>query len=86
MAQGQKQASIGAEPYEYGRGEFLLSCVEMPSAMRVSVDEGKPYLAMVIELDIPLLARLFDENCMLDYEIPQNFTLILKKLKKYTQP
>ena len=61
VAQGQKQASIGAEPYEYGRGEFLLSCVEMPSSMRVSVDEGKPYLAMVIELDIPLLARLFDE-------------------------
>ena len=61
VAQGQKQASIGAEPYEYGRGEFLLSCVEMPSAMRVSVDEGKPYLAMVIELDIPILARLFDE-------------------------
>ena len=61
VAQGQKQASIGTEPYEYGRGNFLLSCVEMPSAMRVNVDEGKPYLAMIIELDIPLLARLFDE-------------------------
>lgn len=61
VAQGQKQASIGAEPYEYGRGDFLLSCVDMPSAMRVSVDEGKPYLAMLIELDIPLLAQLFDE-------------------------
>ena len=61
VAQGQKQASIGTEPYEYGRGDFLLSCVEMPSSMRVNVDEGKPYLAMIIELDIPLLARLFDE-------------------------
>ena len=61
VAQGQKQASIGTEPYEYGRGDFLLTCVEMPGFMRVSVDDGKPYLAMVIELDIPLLARLFDE-------------------------
>ena len=61
VAQGQKQASIGAEPYEYGRGDFLLSCVDMPSAMRVNVDDGKPYLAIIIELDIPLLAQLFDE-------------------------
>ena len=60
-AQGVKQASIGTEPYEYGRGQFLLSCVEMPSAVRISVEEGKPYLAMVMELDIPLLAQLFEE-------------------------
>ena len=61
VAQGQKHASIGSNPYEYGRGDFLLSCVEMPGAMRVDVDEGKPYLAMVIELDIALLTQIFDE-------------------------
>ena len=60
-AQGQKQASIGADPYEYGRGQFLLSCVEMPSSLRVNVEDGKPYLAMVVELDIPLLFQLFEE-------------------------
>lgn len=59
--QGQKRAAIGTEEYEYGRGQFLLSCVEMPSAMRVKVEDGKPYLAMVAELDIPLLFQLFEE-------------------------
>ena len=61
VAQGLKRASIGTEPYEYGRGNFLLSCVEMPGAMRVCVEKGKPYLALAVELDIPLLSRIFDE-------------------------
>lgn len=60
VAQGVKQASIGTEAYEYGRGNFLVSCVEMPSVMRV-IAEDKPYLAVVIDLDIPLLSALFDE-------------------------
>ncbi len=60
-AQGQKHASIGSEPYEYGCGQFLLSCVEMPGSLRVNVEEGKPYLALVMELDIPLLFQLFEE-------------------------
>ena len=60
VAQGVKQASIGTEAYEYGRGDFLLSCVEMPSVMRVS-SEDKPYFAIAIDLDIPLLSSFFDE-------------------------
>lgn len=60
VAQGLKQASIGTESYEYGRGNFLLSCVEMPSVMRVTA-EDKPYFAIAIDLDIPLLSSFFDE-------------------------
>ena len=60
-AQGGKQAVIGAESYEYGCGQFLLSCVEMPSSMKIVTEEGKPYLALVVELDIPLLSQIFEQ-------------------------
>ena len=60
-SQGGKQAVIGAESYEYGCGQFLLSSVDMPSSIKIVTEEGKPYLALVVELDIPLLSQIFDE-------------------------
>ena len=60
-SQGGKQAVIGAESYEYGCGQFLLNCVEMPSSMKIVTEDGSPYLALVMELDIHLLSQIFDE-------------------------
>lgn len=59
IVRGAKQVLLGEDVYHYAAGEFLSVAVEMPGVGQVTeAPEGKPYLAMAVELDVRLLGEL----------------------------
>ena len=61
VVQGSKQATIGTKELCYRRGQYILCCVDMPSAFIVSGSSEEPYLTVSFRLDFPLLAEIFRE-------------------------
>lgn len=58
ILRGRKEVSIGAQTTSFGAGECLLVSHDLP--VRSSVTEA-PYLALVLELDIATVRRLYDQ-------------------------
>jgi len=57
--QGAKQALIGTDSYVYGDGRFLITSVDLPAVLQVaSASPERPYLSVVLTLDLELLAQL----------------------------
>lgn len=58
ILQGRKQVAIGDETLSFGPGECLLVSHDLPVTSRIS---KAPYLALVFEIDLPTVRRLYGE-------------------------
>jgi AraC-like DNA-binding protein len=58
ILQGRKQVSVGEQTFSFGPGECLLVSHDMPVRSRIT---RAPYLALVLELDVGTIRKLYDE-------------------------
>ncbi len=58
ILQGRKQVSIGGQTLSFGPGECLLVSHDLPVCSRIT---KAPYLALVFELDVATIRKLYDE-------------------------
>lgn len=58
ILQGRKETEIGEQTLSFGAGECLLVSHDLPVRSRIT---KAPYLALVLELEVASLRRLYDE-------------------------
>jgi len=58
ILQGRKQVSIGEQTLSFGPGECLLVSHDLPVCSRIT---NAPYLALVLEVDVATIRKLYDE-------------------------
>jgi AraC-like DNA-binding protein len=58
ILQGRKQVSIGEQTLSFGPGECLLVSHDLPVCSRIT---KAPYLALVLEVDVAAVRKLYDE-------------------------
>jgi AraC-like DNA-binding protein len=58
ILQGRKQVSIGEQTLSFGPGECLLVSHDLPVRSRIT---KAPYLALVLEVDVAAVRKLYDE-------------------------
>jgi AraC-like DNA-binding protein len=58
ILQGRKQVSIGERILSFGPGECLLVSHDLPVCSRIT---KAPYLALVLEVDVATIRKLYDE-------------------------
>jgi AraC-like DNA-binding protein len=58
ILQGRKQVSIGERTLSFGPGECLLVSHDLPVCSRIT---KAPYLALVFEVDVAIIRKLYDE-------------------------
>jgi len=58
ILQGRKQISLGEETWSFGPGECLLVSHDLPVRSRIT---KAPYLALVFEVDVATVRKLYDE-------------------------
>jgi len=58
ILQGKKQVSIGEQMLSFGPGECLLVSHDLPVRSRIT---RAPYLALVFEVDVATIRKLYDE-------------------------
>jgi AraC-like DNA-binding protein len=58
ILRGRKQVSIGEQSVSFGPGECLLVSHDLPVRSRIT---KAPYLALVLEIDVATIRRLYDE-------------------------
>jgi AraC-like DNA-binding protein len=58
ILQGRKQVSIGEQTLSFGPGECLLVSHDLPVRSRIT---EAPYLALVFEVDVATIRKLYDE-------------------------
>lgn len=62
VLQGTKQVALGEAVRDFGAGRGLLVNVQVPVVSRVTcASRDKPYLALALKLDLPLLHELADQ-------------------------
>ena len=69
--QGRRSVSAGGETCEYGCGQYILNCVDAPCIMHGPVGE-EPFLALSMDLDPALLARIYGDMEALDEPSSEN--------------
>lgn len=58
ILQGKKETEIGGKALSFGAGECLLVSHDLPVRSRITI---APYLALVLELEVASLRRLYEE-------------------------
>lgn len=58
ILQGRKQVTIGEQTLSFGPGECLLVSHDLPVLSRIT---KAPYLALVLEVDVATIRKLYDE-------------------------
>jgi AraC-like DNA-binding protein len=58
ILRGRKQISIGERSFSFGPGECLLVSHDLPVRSRIT---KAPYLALVLEIDVATIRKLYDE-------------------------
>lgn len=62
ILQGTKHSVLGSEEIIFGRGQYIITNIDIPSCCYVSeASPEKPYLALYIELDANIIAELLHE-------------------------
>lgn len=60
--QGAKQVMLGDEVFDYGELQYLVVSLDLPILGRVThAASGKPFLAMVIEIDVNLMREVMEQ-------------------------
>ncbi|SIR40992.1 AraC-type DNA-binding protein [Shewanella morhuae] len=63
IAQGKKRVLLGDESYIYDDNHFLVSSVGLPViANIIEASDERPYLGLVLELDLLMISELIAEN------------------------
>lgn len=63
IAQGRKRVDLGAKSFLYGESQFLLTSVELPIVSQlVEASEERPYLALLLKLDMSAVRDLLTEE------------------------
>lgn len=67
IAQGTKRVFLGEDTYVYDRNHYLISSVDLPTVVQIiKASREKPYLGLVLRLDIREMSKL-----MVDSNLPQ---------------
>ena len=62
VLQGAKRVALGGESFDFGAGESLLITADVPTVSQITrAALGTPYLALVLELDLAVIAELVAE-------------------------
>ena len=62
VLQGAKQVMLGSSSFDFGAGDSLLITADVPTASRITrATLGTPYIALVVELDLAVVADLVTE-------------------------
>jgi AraC-like DNA-binding protein len=62
VAQGAKRVMLGGQTYEYGAGHSLVSAIDLPTSSQITLaTPGRPYLCMLLALDLKRIAELIAE-------------------------
>jgi len=68
VLQGQKHMLYGDENLIYGKGQYVVSCTDIPVSSRVAqASEDEPFVVLILELDSNIIS-----NLILETELPQN--------------
>ncbi|MFD2167846.1 AraC family transcriptional regulator N-terminal domain-containing protein [Thalassotalea euphylliae] len=65
VAQGQKQIFFDQQTYRYNPDNYLVLTVPLPAECETTVEDGKPLLSLMIDLNMSILnelVRVFDEH------------------------
>lgn len=63
IAQGAKRVLLGEETYVYDASRFLISSVDLPVVANIlEASEKKPYLGLVLELDLQEISQLIVDS------------------------
>ncbi|WP_213714169.1 AraC family transcriptional regulator [Cedecea lapagei] len=75
IAQGKKQTLVGNEVYIHDETRFLLTSIDLPTiAEVVDASEDKPYLSILIKLDLQIVRELITEIDLLDIDPAVTFS------------
>lgn len=59
VLQGEKQVLIGNEIFSYGRGQSMLTTIDLPAVSRVTkASYSEPFLGMMLKLDIGMITEI----------------------------
>lgn len=62
ILQGSKKVAVGNREIEFGVGESLIVSHELPVLSRITqASKDKPYLALVLGIDLSIIRNLYDE-------------------------
>ncbi len=68
VLQGQKHMLYGSEKLIYERGQYVISCTDIPVSSRVSIaTENDPFVVLILELDSNIIS-----NLILETKFPQD--------------
>ncbi|KXO87390.1 AraC family transcriptional regulator [Acinetobacter venetianus] len=73
ILQGEKQVLIGNEIFSYGRGQTMLTTIDLPAVSRVTqASYTEPFLGMMLKLDIGMITEIAGnmENIHVTENIP----------------
>lgn len=73
ILQGEKQVLIGNDIFSYGRGQTMLTTIDLPAVSRVTqASYSGPFLGMMLKLDIGLITEIVGnmENIPIASNIP----------------
>lgn len=84
IAQGMKRVILGEETYVYDASQFLISSVDLPVVANiVEASADKPYVGIVLELDLKEISQLIVESGMRFHQSKQTQTgMALGKLNR----
>ena len=72
ILQGRKETHVGARQVSFTAGESLIVSHQLPVISRVTeATEMKPYVALVLELDMDIVRSLYDEISEIEIEEEQ---------------
>lgn len=75
IAQGVKRVILGEETYVYDASQFLISSVDLPIVANiVEANSEKPYIGIVLELDLKEISQLIVESGMRFHQSKQSQT------------
>lgn len=66
IAQGQKRVFLDQQVYDYNPDNYLALALPLPAECETFVEDGKPLLSLMIDIDMSQLSelvRLFDDYC-----------------------
>lgn len=62
VLQGAKRVTLGSDTFDFGAGDSLLITADVPTVSQIRrATSGTPYIALVIELDLAMIADLVVE-------------------------
>lgn len=63
IAQGKKRVLLGEDSFIYDTNHFLISSIDLPIIANImDATEEKPYLGLILQLDLPEISQLITES------------------------